>query len=154
MRRDIVLDGFDRKLLREVQRDNLRSQSELGEVVGLSPSAVRRRLKRLREAGVILSDVSLIAPSTIGETVIIGVRMEKESAASYARFKSRMLDCPEVSQCYSVSGEVDFVIVAHMENMEAYDGWIAEHLLSDAAIARSTTNIVYSRVKFETALPI
>lgn len=137
-----------------MQRDNRLTHNALGERVGLSPSAVRRRLARLRETGVITADVSLVAPRAAGETVIVGVRMEKESAASYAAFKARMRLCPEVTQCYSVSGEVDFILVVHIPDMERYDAWIAEHLLSDPDIARSTAHIVYSRVKYETALPV
>ena len=154
MRHPIPLDDFDRRLLTEVQIDNRRPHHVLGERVGLSPSAVRRRLARLREAGVITADVSLVSPRASGETVIVGVRMEKESAATYAAFKARMIDCAEVSQCYSVSGEVDFILVVHIADMERYDDWIAEHLLSDPDIARSTAHIVYSRVKYETALPV
>ena len=149
-----LLDNFDRALLRIVQRNARLTHEQLGNEVGLSPSAVRRRLKRMRETGVIVGDVSLVAPDALGVTIIVNVRMEKESAQTYGRFKSRMADCPEVSQCYSVSGEADFILVTHHADMTAYDGWIAEHLLSDADINRSTANIVYSRVKFDTALPI
>lgn len=149
-----TLDSFDKALLKLVQRDSRRTHDALAREVNLSPSAVRRRLKRLRDEGVITGEVALLSPDALGLTIIVNVRMEKESAETYGRFKSRMRDCAEVSQCYSVSGDTDFILVTHHPDMGSYDSWIAENLLSDPAIARSTSNIVYSRVKFDTALPI
>lgn len=148
------MDHFDRKLLALLQDNNRLGYDELGARVSLSPTAVRRRAKALRESGVISKDVSLLDPAKLGVTVIVSVRMEKESHATYAAFRSRMEELPEVSQCYAVSGEVDFILVAHMPNLAAWDAWIDEHLLSDDAIARSTTNIVTSRIKYETAIPV
>ena len=144
------VDSFDAKLLALVQRDNRQTNERLGEQVGLSPTAVRRRLRRLREDGVIVGDVSLVDPAALGITVIIRVRLEKESHATYEAFKTRMIAAEEVSQVYTVSGPEDFVVIAHLPDLPAYDRWIAENLLSDDSLARSDTNIVYNRVKYDT----
>lgn len=149
-----ALDRFDQRLLTILQRDNTLTFAELGERVGLSATAVRRRVRKLRETGVIVADVSLLDPARLGVTVIVSVRFEKESHATYEAFKAQMRSLPEVTQCYTVSGEVDFIVIAHFPALAAYDDWIGEHLLSNAAIARSDTNIVYARVKYETALPV
>ena len=148
------LDAFDNKLLALLQQDNRRTFAELGDAVGLSPTAVRRRVGRLRASGVIVADVSLVDPARLGVTVIISVRFEKESHTTYEAFKAQMRALPEVAQCYTVSGDVDFIVIAHLPDLAHYDVWIGEHLLSNDAIARSDTNIVYSRVKFQTALPV
>lgn len=148
------LDSFDRRILALLQRDNQRTFTAIGEAVGLSPSAVRRRVDRLRRDKVIAGDVSLVNPETLGITVIISVRFEKESHATYEAFKKQMRSLPEVAQCYTVSGDVDFIVIAHLPDLPSYDDWIGRHLLSNAALARSDTNIVYSRVKFETAIPV
>lgn len=149
-----ALDAFDHRILDLLQRDNRRTFSAIGEAVGLSATAVRRRVARLRSEGVIVADVSLVDPARLGITVIISVRFEKESHATYEVFKKQMLDLPEVAQCYTVSGDVDFMVIAHLPDLPGYDDWIGRHLLSNPAIARSDTNIVYSRVKYETSIPI
>lgn len=146
------MDDFDRKLLARLQANNLQTHEALGAAVGLSPSAVRRRLHRLRADKVIVADVSLVDPARLGITVIISIRMEIESNQSYAAFKNRMLADANVSQCYTVAGPVDFMVIGHFPDLARYEGWIDTNILSDAAIARSDTAIVYSRVKFETAV--
>ena len=148
------MDGFDRRLLALVQRDNRQTNEALGAQVGLSATAVRRRLARLRAEGVIIGDVSLVDPAKLGTTVIIRVRFEKESHATYAAFKDRMLGDETVSQVYTVSGPEDFVVIAHPPDLPAYDDWIAANLLSDDNLARSETNIVYKRVKYATIVPV
>ncbi|MCQ8185531.1 Lrp/AsnC family transcriptional regulator [Parvularcula maris] len=148
------MDDFDRRLLNELQRDNRQSYDRLAEAVNLSPTAVRRRVTAMRKRGVIAKDVSILAPAASGVTVIVSVRFEKESHATYRAFKDKMLALPEVTQCYAVSGEVDFILIAQMPDLAAWDRWIDEHLLSDDSLARSTTNIVTSEVKFETAVPV
>ncbi len=108
----------------------------------------------MREDGVIRADVALVEPSKTGISVIVQVRFEKESNATYAAFKRRMLATPEISQCYTVSGDVDFIVIGHFADLQAYDQWVEAELLADAAVARSTTNIVYRTVKFDTAVHI
>lgn len=148
------LDNFDKRLLELVQRDNQQTLEMLSEKLCLSATAVRRRLKRLRDNGTIINDVALIDPARVGITVIVSIRFEKESHATYEAFKQRMRAAHEVTQCYTVSGDVDFIVVVHLPDLKSYDAWVGEHLLSDQAIARSTANIVYTRVKFDTAIPI
>lgn len=148
------MDDFDIRLLQLVQRDNQQTLEKLGEKLGLSPTAVRRRLKRLHDDGTIVGNVALINPVRVGITVIVSIRFDKESHATYEAFKQLMCTAPEVAQCYTVSGDVDFIVIAHLPDIQSYDAWVREHLLSNEAIARSTANIVYSRVKFDTATPI
>lgn len=148
------MDSFDHALLRLVQKDARLTHDQMAEKVALSPSAVRRRLKAMRESGVITRDVSLLDPKALGITVIVSVRFEKESHETYRAFKEKMRGLPEVVQCYAVSGEVDFILVIHMPSLEAWDMWIDAHLLSDDSLARSTTHVVTNRVKYETAIPV
>ena len=61
---------------------------------------------------------------------------------------------PAVAQCYAVSGETDFIVIAHFEDLPSYEQWIDRHILSDDSVQRSDTNIVYSRVKYETAVNV
>lgn len=147
------MDNFDRKLLALVQHNNLHTNEALAATIGLSPSAVRRRLKQLRAAGVIIADVALVDPARLGVTVIVSVRMAEESQTSYAGFKARMLADPAISQCYTVAGPVDFMVIGHFPTLADYERWIDLNILAEPSIARSDTAIVYSRIKFQTVIP-
>lgn len=149
-----AMDSFDRRLLMLLQANNQQTYDQLGDQVGLSPTAVRRRARRLRETGVIRADVSLVPPSKVGITIIVSIRFEKESSATYATFKRRVCAMPQVSQRYTVAGEVDFILVCHFPDLTAYDDWVETTLLGDPAVARSTANIVYRTVKFDTTIEV
>jgi Lrp/AsnC family leucine-responsive transcriptional regulator len=148
------MDAFDHHLLRILQVNNQTSYETLGEAVGLSATAVRRRVKRMRESGVIRADVALLDTSRVGITVITSIRFEKESTATYEAFKRRMKAAPAIAQCYTVTGDVDVVLIAHFPDLAAYEQWVADELLTDPAVARSTANVVYRTVKFETAIAL
>lgn len=150
----IPLDSFDHAILHIVQQDNQRTHAQLGEEIGLSPSSVRRRLARLRRAGVIRQDVALLDPDSVGISVIVIVTFQQESTESVQAFRQRMIDAPAVSQCYSVAGAVDYVLVVHAADLASYEAWSTEALMDDPAIRRYDTHIVWSRVKYTTALPV
>ena len=92
------LTEIDRKLLAEVQRDNRQSGERLGERVGLSPTACQRRLKRLREAGVIEADVSVVSPAALGRpmTLVVTVELERERIDIVDEFKRAVAGTPEI----------------------------------------------------------
>jgi len=148
------LDTFDRKILNELQRDNRQSLTVLGDRVGLSEPSVRRRIKALRTSGVIMRDVSLVDPGTLALTVIVSVRLDKESRGTYDRLKALIDDTPEIVQAYTVTGDEDFILIGHFQSMTDYDDWINEAILTEPSIARTTTNVVYRRVKYETAVSV
>ncbi len=149
-----MLDDFDRAILAIVQQDNQRTHADIGEQVNLSPSSVRRRLTRMRKEGTIAADVSLVAPDRESVTAIVRVSFQQESLEANNAFKRRMLESPEVSQCYAVSGETDFILVVHAATLADYEAWGERTLMSDPAIRRYDTHIVWSRVKFSTAIPL
>ena len=146
------LDQPDRRILAIIQQDNRLTYDQIAERVNLSPSAVRRRLQRLRADGVIMKDVSILNPASFGITVIVSIRLESETHAIYENFKRQMLAAPEVAQCYTVSGEADFIVIAHLKDLPSYEKWMGEYVISDPSVQRADTNIVYSRVKYETAI--
>lgn len=146
------MDNFDHAILQIVQSDCSLGYEAIAEEVGLSASAVRRRLVKLKRSGVIVAERAIVDPSQIGVTLIVSVTLEKENTATYRRFKSKFAGVPEIAQCYIVTGQADFILVAHLSRMEDYETWLDEHLLREPTIKRVETNVVYSRVKFETAV--
>jgi Lrp/AsnC family transcriptional regulator, leucine-responsive regulatory protein len=146
--RRMTLDSFDLAILDIVQLDNQRTHAGIGEAVNLSASSVRRRLAAMRAGGVIIADVAVTDATLRGLMFITTVAFEREDPRIYDAFRAQMQADAAVSQCYSVSGETDFVLIVHAASPAAYEKWGAETLMANPAIRRFSTSIVYSRTKF------
>lgn len=152
----VNLDDFDRKILIELQQSNLTSAQLLGAKVGLSASAVQRRMKRLREGKVINADVSVLEPEAVGRPVkvVVEVSLERESLELFEAFKRRVRDTPEVQQCYYVTGEGDFVLIITAADMSDYQR-ISERLFRENRnVKHFRTSVVLSSVKTSLAVPV
>lgn len=152
----ISIDGFDRKILEIVQRANRTTSDQIAEQVGLSPAAVQRRLKRLREYKVIQADVSVVSPKAIGRsmTFVVQVTMERERADLMDAFKKEMRQNPAVQQCYYVTGSSDFILIVTARDMEDYDLFTREAFFDNTNIRGFQTNVVMDTVKAGLALPM
>lgn len=108
-----VLDEIDYLLLDLVQVDAARPLHELGEAVGLSPSAVQRRLTRLRATGVIRAQVAVVEPAAVGVgvTAVVLVALRRDDADDHAAFQERMRNEQRVQQCYGIVGQWDYVVI-------------------------------------------
>lgn len=150
------LDRLDARLLLEVQRNNRTSSEKLGESVGLSPTAVQRRLKRLREEGVIEGDVAIVNPRVIGKsvTMIVLVDLERERSDIIVRFKQMLRNTPQVMSAYYVTGEAGFVLTIATKDMEEYESFISTFFYGNPDIKWFRTMVVIDRVKASFALPI
>ena len=148
------LDNIDRQLLDELQRNNRRTLANLAEAAHTSTSSARRRIDRMRAQGVIEADVSIVSPEVAGVEIIVHVMMQQESSASYTKFRKRVMQADEVTQCYSVTGESDFILHVRMPDLAEYDTWIEDFILADPDVRRCDSNVVYSRIKFTTAVPM
>ncbi|MEM8725634.1 MAG: Lrp/AsnC family transcriptional regulator [Pseudomonadota bacterium] len=148
------LDKFDRSILQIVQQNNQLTHSEIGDQVGLSNSAVRRRLKHLRDTGVIARDVSIISNETAGVTMIVNVTFAVDTPEAYAEFDRAMTEDPHVKQVYHVSGTTDYVLIVQGPSLSWYEDWAKASLMSDRNLRRHDTSVVYSCKKFDTASEI
>jgi Lrp/AsnC family leucine-responsive transcriptional regulator len=136
------LDSFDRALLREVQIDNQTPARVLAERVGLSQSAVLRRLRRLRAEKIITADVSIVSPDVLGVPVTIHVLVSIERGAQTAGEFSRKLQArPEVKHASYVTGDADFVLHLQMESMEAYAAFTREVFHGDPTVSEYHTYV-------------
>ena len=146
MPNSVTLDRFDRALLEQVQVNNQIPARRLAERVGLSESAVLRRLHRLRREGVIVADVSVVHPSVLGLplTVHVLVSLEREGLAELDTFTRKLRARPEVRQAWYVTGEADFVLRLQLAGMEAYEGF-ARDVFHDDRNVRAFRTIVAIR---------
>ncbi len=150
------LDNFDRKILREFQRDTRQTAADLAKIVGLSPSACHRRLTALREAGVIQAEVAIINPESVGRgvTLIVAVTLEREHTDVIANFKRETRGSIEIMQCYYVTGTADFIMILTSKSMESYDAFVERFLFANRDVRRFETYVVMDRVKVGFDLPI
>lgn len=153
---EIELDDLDRRILAVLQQHNLTPADRLGEKVGLSASAVQRRAKRLRDAGVITGDVAIVEPKAVGQHAlfIVEVTLDRESAELVEGFKRRMRAAPEVQQCYYITGEADFLLIVTSPNVEEYEKLIERLFLNEKSVRKFRTGVVLNRVKASLAVPI
>lgn len=151
-----TLDRIDRRILNQLQKDNQISNLKLAEQVGLSPPACLRRVKRLRAEGIISGDVSLVEPQVAGHkiNIIVEVEMERDHLELSAQFRKTIIASPEVTQCYAVTGEVDFILVVSVPDMQAYDAFTHKVLYTQANLRKFRSLISLDRVKFATAVKL
>ena len=149
------LDDFDRRLLNALQRDNQQTGEDLAEQVGLSAAACLRRAQKLREAGVIEQDVSILSPQATGRrlTMIVLVTMERRNPDQSELFRKLMRKDEAVTQCYVVTGSTDYVLVLTVEDMEAYEAFTQRYFY-EPYIKKFESLASLTRVKYTTALPL
>ncbi|HTN97576.1 MAG TPA: Lrp/AsnC family transcriptional regulator [Nordella sp.] len=152
----IELDDLDRRILDKLQKDNRLSTGELAEQVNSSAPTCLRRVKRLRDEGVIIGDVCVVDPSAIGRrmTMIVEVTLERERPEIVELFKQAVQSCEQISLCYYVTGDVDFVLIVHVADMEEYEGIIDRIFHQNRNIKWFKTLISIRRIKHSSHLPV
>ncbi|PMK04943.1 Lrp/AsnC family transcriptional regulator [Vibrio sp. 10N.261.55.A7] len=148
------IDRIDRSILAELQKNNRISNLSLAELVGLSPPACLKRVKKMREAGAIVADVSIVDPELTGNkmTLVVSVEMERDRADIYQVFRRSILKAPEVTQCYQISGSYDFMLIVTVKDIQAYESFVERVLRKDLNIRKFHTSVSMRTVKFSTAL--
>lgn len=148
------LDQFDRLILKIVQRDNSIPHQAIGEMVNLSASSVRRRLKRMKADGLIQKEVALLDPNKAGVTLITSVRIADETVDAYEQFDAFIAADPFVKMAYHVAGDDDYVMIVHGPTLEWYESWCKAELMSNSIVERCSTVVAWSQKKLETAIEI
>jgi Lrp/AsnC family leucine-responsive transcriptional regulator len=150
-----LIDNFDRNILKIMQQSNRTTSEQVAEQVGLSPAAVQRRLKRMREQCLIQADISVVNPRAIGRavTLVVQVSLERERADLMDAFKKKMNDNESVQQCYYVTGSPDFILIVTATDMAAYERFTREAFFDNANVRNFQTNVVLDSVKVGLSVP-
>ncbi|MER9481966.1 MULTISPECIES: Lrp/AsnC family transcriptional regulator [unclassified Mesorhizobium] len=150
------LDRIDRKLLIAIQRNNRLTTEELGELAGLSATACQRRLKRLRDEGVIEADVAVVSPAAVGRPMLMlsFISLERDRADIIDRFKQAIRRTPEIMSAYYVTGEADFVLAISVRDMVEYEAFTRRFFYEHSDIKGFKTMVVMDRIKATLAVPI
>lgn len=144
------------RLLASLQQDNLRTADQLSDMIGLSPSAIARRLRRLRESGAIAADVSLLTDRVAGNplSAVVHVQLERHAPQEGDRLRRRLVASPNVQLCLDIAGTFDILLLVVAADMDAYNRFADETLAEHPAVRRIETTFVKKRVKATLALPL
>jgi DNA-binding Lrp family transcriptional regulator len=150
------LDRLDLRLLACLQEDNLQTADELAEKVGRSPSAVARRVRRLRASGAIAADVSVLSEEAAGHPLfaIVQVQLDRHTPQAADLLRRRLVASPNVQLSLDVSGAFDILLLVVAADMDAYNAFADSHLAEQSAVRRFETSFVKKRVKATLAVPL
>lgn len=152
------IDAIDQRILQALQADGRATYDELAQAVGLSASAVLRRVKRLEEAGVIAGYVALVDPGRVGLplTAYISVRLAKTSASRNPidDFAAAVQTWPEVVECAALTGEMDYLLRVLVRDMAHHSRFIMDQLLRHPSVMDCKTSFQLRRLKGTTAVPL
>lgn len=152
----IYLDELDLRILGVLQTDASLSNLELAARVHASPPTCLRRVRNLKEAGVIQRQIAILDQAKLGTTLIaiIEVTLDRQTAEDFAAFETYICAEPNVTQCYRVSPGPDFVVVADVTDMSEYDELARRLFRSSSNIRNVRTFFSTHRAKFEANAPV
>jgi DNA-binding Lrp family transcriptional regulator len=149
------LDAYDRALLRLLQADALLTAEELSKDVALSPSAISRRVRRLRDEGIIVANRAVVT-ERIGPflTAMVDVQLAHHGHAQLDPFFQKLQGMDEVQVVLAVAGSIDLTLIVAVRDLDAFNAFTDATLAGDPAVQRYETRLIKRRRKFTTAWPI
>ena len=150
-----MLDGIDLRLLDLLQTDASMSNQDIAREAHISAPTALRRIKRLREAGLIERQVALLQPERMAEvqghglTALIEITLERQGAEQLDAFEGRAVADPAVQQCYRVSPGPDFVLIVHTNDMPQHLALTQRLFTSDANVRNVKAYFSVKRSKFD-----
>lgn len=152
----IELDRTDLRILDILQEQGRLSNQEIAERVSLSPSPCLRRIKHLEDAGVIRQYVALLEPDKLGLGLLayVSVKLEKRGKMPMEEFGARVQGWPEVAACYAMTGEMDYLLRVHVEDLRHFSRFVMDQLLRQPGVVDVKSSFALERIKETTALPL
>jgi Lrp/AsnC family transcriptional regulator len=149
------LDAIDLKLLKHLQEDAALPLADLADKVGLSATPCWRRVQRLEKAGVIRKRVALLdrAHLNVGVTVFIAIRTSQHTADWLDKFARAVRDTPEIVDFYRMSGEIDYLLKAHVPDISSYDR-LYQKLIAKVDLSDVTSMFAMEELKSTTEMPL
>ena len=149
------MDSTDRKILAILQDDASLSVADVAKRVNLSQTPCWRRIQKLAESGVIAKRVAILDPDAIGLglTVFVEIETADHSQEWLDRFRTAIIEIPEVMEVYRMAGDVDYMLRITVPNMAAVDAFY-QRLIAMVPLKNVTSRFAMERVKYTTAYPL
>jgi Lrp/AsnC family leucine-responsive transcriptional regulator len=153
---EIGIDRIDLKLLGLLQKNALASTEALGDAAGLSATAAKRRVNRLRRDGYLRKEVALLDPQRLGFGVftLVFVNLERDRRDIVQNFKQAIGKHPRILQAFYTTGDSDFVLLVVSRTLADYEEFTQSFFWENANIKNFQTMVVMENVKLGFELPI
>ncbi len=150
------LDALDRRIIRLLQDDATLSHAELAERVGASSASCWRRVRALESAGILGRTVRLVSQEAIGRgvNVMCNIRMRSHTLDARQSFEQFVAGCPEVIECFSMSGSWDYLLRVVVADVADYNNFLMQTLLGHPSVAGGSSHFVLALTKYTTAMPV
>jgi DNA-binding Lrp family transcriptional regulator len=150
------LNDIDRKILNTLQQDASLTNTELADKVGLSTAPCWRRVKRLEELGIIQNRVAILNPEKLGLHIITfaNVKLSHHKDNALEEFEKQIEVYPEVVECYTISGSMDYMLKIVTTDMTAYENFLRQKLLKMEMVNEVHSRFAVTKVKNTTTLPL
>ncbi len=150
------LDALDRRLLVELQRDASRSNAELASAVGSTAPSCWRRIRRLEDEGLLGPTVRLVDQAGLGQgvNVICNIRLRNHGSESSVDFETFVRDERRILECYSMSGDWDYLLRVVAADVADYELFLMRTLLKHPAVASVSSHFALRVAKYQTAIPV
>ena len=150
------LDRFDRKILSLLQADCGLPVADIARQVGLSTSPCWRRISQLEKAGLIRKRVAVLDHSALGMEVIafVNVKLSQHGRENLEEFEHAISKFPEVLECYTVTGDTDFLLKIVTRDIQRFEAFLRNHLMNMPMIRETHSTIAVSEIKDTTELPL
>jgi Lrp/AsnC family leucine-responsive transcriptional regulator len=150
------LDKTDLRILEVLQRDGRTSVVDLADQIGLSATPCARRIKHLESAGLIQGYAAIVDPKKVGHSIqaIVQVKLEQHTDEIVERFTRTVTERPEVLACYSMTGEMDFVLHIVVRDIEALSEFTLKRLLRTRGVRDVRSSIVLETLKRSLTVPL
>jgi len=150
------IDKADITIINALQKNARIGIEQLVELTSLSSASVQRRLKVLRDNGIILREVAIIDADKVGQLMsfVVMVELERERRDQIDEFVRRVAKEPQVQQCYYVTGDADFCLICTAKDMNDFEELTQRLFFEDGNVRRFRTSVVMGRKKISMELHI
>lgn len=144
----MTIDAIDQKIISWLQQQGRITNAELAEKINLSASACLRRVRRLEEDGIIDGYAALINQAAIGKsaTIFVEISLQGQSEEHLAAFERGVTDCRDVTECYLMSGDADYLLKINAAGAEDYERIHKTQLSRLPGVARMRSNFALRTV--------
>lgn len=156
MRIILQFDDFDRRILRELQDNPNLAVTELANRVGLSHTPCWRRIRRLEETGVIAGRAVLLNPIALGYDVDVfaSIKLKQHDEDTLEAFEAAVVECPQIVECFSMSGESDYILRIVTASVSDYESLMKRVILHFPGLGSLNSSFALKCIKLTTKLPV
>ncbi len=151
-----TFDAIDLKIMEALQVDARLTNADLAERAGLSPTPCHRRVRRLEDLGIVEKHVALLNAQALGlgQVTLVQVRLVRRTGDLAQAFERIVRDIPEVTDCYLVSGDADYLLTVRTRDLAGFEALLRERLGLLEMVGELRPTVVLAQTKRTTALPL